>query len=181
MLGSNQIFFFFGVPLLPEALCLLCEGSWVPSIGWLIQLGQQGLAGLLARVVRKLDCNGFSGTRRLLTVKTLDGLLGLNSPIKTNEADSSGNAWGEFINISNMLRFQQPWKQSVMIWSMNFQWLIGTLQTLIWKKVFIEADVTITNLRFYDYVIKPWISDPENYETSLQCCITDLQSGWLKI
>lgn len=85
-------FFFFGVPLLPEALCLLCEGSWVPSIGRLIQLGQQSLAGLLARVVCKLDCNGFSGTRWLLAVQTLDGFLGLNSPIKTNEANPSGDA-----------------------------------------------------------------------------------------
>lgn len=88
----NFIFLFFGVPLLPEALCLLCEGSWVPSIGRLIQLGQQSLAGLLARVVRKLDCNGFSGTRWLLAVQTLDGFLGLNSPIKTNEANPSGDA-----------------------------------------------------------------------------------------
>lgn len=95
-LGSNQIL-FFGVPLLPEALCLLCEGSWVPSIGWLIQLGQQCLAGLLAWVVRKLHCNGFGGTRRLLTVQTLDGLLSLNPPVKTNKANPSGNAWGEDI------------------------------------------------------------------------------------
>lgn len=87
-------FFLFGVPLLPEALCLLCEGSWVPSIGWLIQLGQQSLAGLLARVVCKLDCNGFGGARRLLAVQALDGFFGLNSPIETNEANPSGNAWG---------------------------------------------------------------------------------------
>lgn len=93
-----SFFYFFGVPLLPEALCLLCEGPWVPSIGWLIQLGQQCLAGLLARVVRKLDCNWFCGTRRLLTVQTLDGLLSLNAPVKTNEANPSGNAWGESMN-----------------------------------------------------------------------------------
>lgn len=97
------LLFFFGVPLLPEALCLLCEGSWVPSIGWLIQLGQQSLTGLLARVVRKLDCNGFSGTRRLLAVQTLDGLLCLNSPIKTNEANPSGNAWGVHINVASVI------------------------------------------------------------------------------
>lgn len=95
-LGSIFKNIFFGVPLLPEALCLLCEGSWVPSIRWLIQLGQQGLAGLLAWVIRKLDSYGFSGTRRLLTVQALDGLLSLNSPVKTNEANTSGNAWAEW-------------------------------------------------------------------------------------
>ena len=81
-----------GVPLLPEALCLLCEGSWVPSIGRLIQLGQQGLARLLARVVGKLDRDWLGGARRLLAVQALDGLLGLNPPIETDEADSSGDA-----------------------------------------------------------------------------------------
>lgn len=95
---SLAVWLFFWCAPLPEALCLLCEGSWVPSIGWLIQLGEQRLAGLLARVVCKLHCNGFGGTRRLLAVQTFDGLLGLYSPIKTNEANPSGNAWGEHIN-----------------------------------------------------------------------------------
>lgn len=80
------------VPLLPEALCLLCEGSWVPSIGRLVQLGQQRLAGLLARVVGELDRYGFGGTRRFLAVQTLDGLLGFHPPVEANEADSSGHA-----------------------------------------------------------------------------------------
>lgn len=78
-------------PLLPEALCLLCEGSWVPSIGRLVQLGQQGLAGLLAWVVGKLDRYGLGGARRLLTVQALDGLLRLDPPVKTNESNSPGN------------------------------------------------------------------------------------------
>lgn len=82
------------MPLLPEALCLLCEGSWVPSIGRLIQLGQQGLARLLARVVSELDRDGFGGARRFLAVQALDGLLGLDSPVKADEADASGNTWG---------------------------------------------------------------------------------------
>lgn len=88
---SDQIYFRLDVPLLPEALCLLCEGSWVPSIGRLIQLRQQRLTGLLARVVCKLDCNGFGCTGRLLTVQTLDGLLSLNSPVKTDEANTPGD------------------------------------------------------------------------------------------
>lgn len=85
------------MPLLPEALCLLCEGSWVPSIGWLVQLGQQGLAGLLARVVGKFDRDGLGGTRRLLAVQTLDGLLGLHPPVKADEADPSGNTCRDFV------------------------------------------------------------------------------------
>lgn len=84
-----------GVPLLPEALCLLCEGSWVPSIGRLVQLGQQGLAGLLARVVGEFDCDGLGGTGWLLAVQTLDGLLGLHPPVEADEADPSGNTCGE--------------------------------------------------------------------------------------
>lgn len=92
---SDQICFCLDVSLLPETLCLLCEGSWVPSIGRLIQLRQQRLTGLLARVVCKLDCNGFGCTRWLLTVQTLDCLLSLNSPVKTDEADPPGNTYGE--------------------------------------------------------------------------------------
>lgn len=78
--------------LLPEALCLLCEGSWVPSIGRLVQLGQQGLAGLLARVVGELHRDGLGGARRFLAVQAFDGLLRLHPPVKADEADSSGHA-----------------------------------------------------------------------------------------
>lgn len=95
------------MPLLPEALCLLCEGSWVPSIGWLVQLGQQGLAGLLARVVGKFDRDGLGGTRRLLAVQTLDGLLGLHPPVKADEADPSGNTCGDFVLTE--WSFDKPW------------------------------------------------------------------------
>lgn len=82
------------MPLLPEALCLLCEGSWVPSIGRLVQLGQQGLAGLLAWVVGEFHCDGLSGAGWLLAVQTLDSLLGLNPPVEADEADPSGNTCG---------------------------------------------------------------------------------------
>lgn len=95
-----------GVPLLPEALCLLCEGSWVPSIGRLVQLGQQGLAGLLARVVGKFDRDGLGGTRGLLAVQTLDGLLGLHPPVEADEADSSGNTCGERLANSSVIHSQ---------------------------------------------------------------------------
>ena len=78
--------------LLPEALCLLCEGSWVPSIGRLVQLRQQGLAGLLARVVGELDRDGLGGAGRFLAVQTFDGLLGFHPPVKANEAHSSGHS-----------------------------------------------------------------------------------------
>lgn len=89
---SFDWFFFFVVPLLPEALCLLCEGSRVPSIGRLVQLRQQGLAGFLARVVGELDGDGFGGAGRFLAVQALDGLLRLHPPVETDEADSSGHA-----------------------------------------------------------------------------------------
>lgn len=151
-LGSNQIYLFFDVPLLPEALCLLCEGSWVPSIGWLIQLGQQCLAGLLARVVRKLDRNGFGGTWWLLTVKTLDGLLSLNSPIKTNETNSSGNAWGEDINIRLVICWvtldshenMQYWQHELHRHSLNSS--LGVKKT----KQFIGVYLHITNLKLIE-------------------------------
>lgn len=92
-----------GVPLLPEALCLLCEGSWVPSIGRLVQLRQQGLAGLLARVVGKFDGDGLGGAGWLLAVEALDGLLGLHPPIEADEAHPSGNACGQLVADSSVI------------------------------------------------------------------------------
>lgn len=91
------------MPLLPEALCLLCEGSWVPSIGRLVQLGQQGLAGLLARVVGEFHCDGLGGTGWLLAVQTLDGLFGLHPPVEADEANPSGNTCGELLAISSVI------------------------------------------------------------------------------
>lgn len=85
---------------LPEALCLLCEGSGVPSIGRLVKLGQQGLAGLLARVVGEFHCDRLGRAGRLLAVQTLDSLLGLHPPVEADEADPSGNTWRELLVIS---------------------------------------------------------------------------------
>ena len=144
-------FFFLVCPFLPEALCLLCEGSWVPSIGWLIQLGQQCLAGLLAWVVCKLDCNGFGGTRWLLTVQTLDGLLGLNSPVKTNKANPSGNAWGEYTIIRLVYAISYVEFLLTVIKTINTDLELGLHwnsfnSNLNVKKQFIGVDQQITNL-----------------------------------
>lgn len=70
---------------LPEPLGLVVEGAWVPAVGWLVQLGQKGLAGLLAGVVGELDGDGLSSSRGLLSIQPLNGLLSLYPLIKANE------------------------------------------------------------------------------------------------
>lgn len=52
------------------------------------------MAGLLAGVVGELDRDGLSGTRWLLSVQALDGLLSLYPLIKADEAHTSGATCG---------------------------------------------------------------------------------------
>ena len=85
--------FVFGIPLLPEALCLLCEGSGVPSIGRLVQLGEQSLARLLAGVVGELHGDGLCGARWLLAIQALDGFFCFDSPVKPDKTHPSGDTW----------------------------------------------------------------------------------------
>ena len=81
-------------PAVPEALGLLRQGPGVPPVGRLVELGQQGLAGLLAGVVGELDGDGLGGAGRLLPVQALDGLLGLYPLIKADEAHAPGATCG---------------------------------------------------------------------------------------
>lgn len=78
----------------PEPLGLMVEGSRVSAIRGLVKLWQKGLAGFLAGVVGELDRDGLGGTWRLLSVQTLDGLLGFHPLIKADEAHTSGAACG---------------------------------------------------------------------------------------
>ena len=78
----------------PEPLGLVVQGPRVTPVGGLVQLGQQGLAGLLAGVVGELDGDGLGGAGRLLTVQALDGLLSLYPLIKADEAHAPGAACG---------------------------------------------------------------------------------------
>lgn len=65
----------------------------VAPVGGLVELGEQGLAGLLAGVVGKLHSNRFRSTTRLLAIQPFDGFFGLNPLIKADESYSSGNSW----------------------------------------------------------------------------------------
>lgn len=71
---------------LPEPLGLVVQGSRIAAVGRLVELREQGLACLLARVVGKFHGDGLSCSGRLLSIQTLDGLLSLYSLIKANEA-----------------------------------------------------------------------------------------------
>lgn len=73
----------------PETLGLVVQGARVAAGSGLVQLGQQGLASLLAGVVGELDSDGFSGTQGLLPIQAFDGLLCLVSLVKPDEAHSS--------------------------------------------------------------------------------------------
>ena len=77
--------------LLPEPLGLLGQRARVTSVGRLVQLRQQCLASLLARVVGKLDCDWLCGTRRLLPIQPLNGLLSFDSPVEADESHPSGD------------------------------------------------------------------------------------------
>lgn len=71
---------------LPEPLGLVVQGPRIAAVGGLVELGEQGLACLLARVVGKFHRDGLSCSGRLLSIQALDGLLCLYSLIKANEA-----------------------------------------------------------------------------------------------
>lgn len=83
------------------------QGPRVAAGGRLVQLSQQGLARLLAGVVGKLDSDGLGGAQRLLPVQTFDGLLGLVSLVKPDEAHSSGYACSD----SECKPMLLPWHQ----------------------------------------------------------------------
>ena len=78
----------------PEPLGLVVEGAWISTVGGLVELWQESLAGLLAGVVGELDRDGLGGTRWLLSVQALDGLLSLYPLIKADEAHTSGATCG---------------------------------------------------------------------------------------
>lgn len=53
---------------LPEPLSLVVKWARVAPIGGLVELGKQGLAGLLAGVIGKLHSNRFRSTSGLLAI-----------------------------------------------------------------------------------------------------------------
>lgn len=73
----------------PEPLGLMVKWAWVAPVGRLVQLGEQGLAGLLAGVVGKLHSNRFCSTAGLLAIQPFDGFFCFNSLIKTDESHPS--------------------------------------------------------------------------------------------
>ena len=72
----------------PESLGLVVEGTRVAACGRLVQLGQQGLARLLTRVVGELDGDGLRRTQGFLPVQPLDGLLRLVPFVEPDETYS---------------------------------------------------------------------------------------------
>lgn len=84
---------------LPESLSLVVERARVSPVGGLVQLGEQGLAGLLAGVVGKLHSNRFCSTAGLLAIQSFDGFFCLNPLIKADESHPSRDPWGKKKNI----------------------------------------------------------------------------------
>lgn len=74
---------------LPEPLSLVVKWARVAPVGGLVELGQQGLAGLLAGVVGKLHSNRFCSTAGLLAVQPFDGFFCLDPLIKADESHPS--------------------------------------------------------------------------------------------
>lgn len=84
---------------LPESLSLVVERARVSPVGGLVQLREQGLAGLLAGVVGKLHSNRFCSTAGLLAIQPFDGFFCLNPLIKADESHPSRDPWGKKNNI----------------------------------------------------------------------------------
>lgn len=70
------------------------ERARVAPVGGLVQLGEQGLAGLLTGVVGKLHSNRFCSTAGLLTIQPFDGFFCLDPLIKADESHPSRDSWG---------------------------------------------------------------------------------------
>lgn len=70
------------------------ERARVAPVRGLVQLGEQGLAGLLAGVVGKLHSNRFCSTAGLLAIQPFDGFFCLDPLIKADESHPSGDSWG---------------------------------------------------------------------------------------
>lgn len=77
---------------LPEPLGLVVKWARVAPVGGLVELGQQGLAGLLAGVVGKLHSNRFRSTAGLLAIQPFDGFFRLDSLVKPDESHPSGHS-----------------------------------------------------------------------------------------
>lgn len=77
------------VGAVPEALSLVVQRASVAACSGLVQLGEQGLARLLAGVVGELHRDGFGCAQGLLAVQALDGLFCLVPLVKPDEAHSS--------------------------------------------------------------------------------------------
>lgn len=78
---------------LPEPLSLVVKRAGVAPVGGLVELGEQGLAGLLAGVVGKLHSNRFRSTAGLLAIQPFDGFFCLDPFIKADESYPSGHSW----------------------------------------------------------------------------------------
>lgn len=85
---------------LPEPLGLVVKWARVAPVGGLVELGQQGLAGLLAGVVGKLHSNRFCSTAGLLAIQPFDGFFCLDPFIKADESHPSGHSWGKRKNLN---------------------------------------------------------------------------------
>lgn len=85
---------------LPEPLGLVVKRARVAPVGGLVELGEQGLAGLLAGVVGKLHSNRFCSTAGLLAIQPFDGFFCLDPFIKADESHPSGHSWGKRKNLN---------------------------------------------------------------------------------
>lgn len=70
------------------------ERARVAPVRGLVELGEQGLAGLLAGVVGELHSNRFCSTAGLLAIQPFDGFFCLDPLIKADESHPSGDSWG---------------------------------------------------------------------------------------
>ena len=80
---------------LPEPLSLVVKWARVAPVRGLVELGEQGLAGLLAGVVGKLHSYRVRSTAGLLAIQTFDCFFCLNPLIKSDESHPSGHSWGK--------------------------------------------------------------------------------------
>lgn len=101
--------------MLPESLCLLCEWSWVSPVWRLVELRKQSLAGFLTRVVGELHCNGLGGSRRLLSVQPLNGLLSLDTPIEADKTHASRHACAQenTLQIQSIRKIRLHWLENL--------------------------------------------------------------------
>lgn len=67
----------------------------VAPIGGLVELGEQGLAGLLAGVIGKLHSNRFRSTTGLLAIQSFNGFFCFDPLIESDESHPSGHSWGK--------------------------------------------------------------------------------------